>query len=222
MLDMSLPTFSGSASTQPTTTVTPASRAVFGKRFFDVLIALLLLIFILSWLLPLIGILVRLTSPGPALFIQLRMGRNGVPFRCLKFRTMTFDPNGEFRQAQRNDPRITKLGAFLRKSNLDELPQLINVLTGQMSLVGPRPHPLRLDAEHWHTMANYPNRYAVRPGITGLAQARGCRGETAELIQMQHRLRLDLFYIQKRSMKLDLMICWWTLAKMILGDEKAH
>ena len=196
-------------------------RADWVKRAFDIVVSLLLLLAILSWLLPLISLLVRLSSPGPALFMQLRMGRGGIPFRCLKFRTMTYSKDAEFRQAVRNDPRVTKLGAFLRRTSLDELPQIINVLRGEMSLVGPRPHPLRLDAQHWHTMPGYVDRYAVRPGITGLAQSRGCRGETAHPIQMEHRIRYDLLYIRKQSIGLDLQICCWTFLNIVRGDDKA-
>lgn len=192
-----------------------------GKRLFDIVVAGLVIVLLLSWFVPLVGLLIRLTSPGPVVFVQLRTGRNGRPFRCLKFRTMTHEPDAQFRQATRNDTRITAIGRFLRKTNLDELPQVFNVFLGDMSIVGPRPHPVLLDAQHWHTLAGYPDRYAVKPGITGLAQVRGCRGETAALIQMQHRLRLDRFYIQKRTIGLDLKICWYTAFSMIRGDKSA-
>ncbi|RZK26792.1 MAG: sugar transferase [Hymenobacter sp.] len=221
MMDISLPSFTDTPYSQLPVRVPLADRTAWLKRTFDIVVSALLLLVILSWLLPLISLLVRLSSPGPSLFVQLRMGRGGIPFRCLKFRTMTYTRDAEFRQAVRNDSRVTKLGAFLRRTSLDELPQLINVLLGQMSLVGPRPHPLRLDAQYWHTMPNYIDRYAIRPGLTGLAQSRGCRGETGQLIQMQHRVRYDLLYIRRQSFRLDLQICLWTLLNMVKGDEKA-
>lgn len=221
MINVTLPSYTDHPLRQPPIQVPLTGRADWLKRTFDIVVSMLLLVGILSWMLPLISLLVRLSSPGPALFMQLRMGRGGIPFRCLKFRTMTYAKDAEFRQAVRNDPRVTKLGAFLRRTSLDELPQIINVLLGQMSLVGPRPHPLRLDAQHWHAMPGYVDRYAVRPGITGLAQARGCRGETAHPIQMKHRIRYDLLYIRKQSLGLDLQICFWTLLNMVRGDDKA-
>ncbi|GAB3895543.1 sugar transferase [Spirosoma agri] len=192
------------------------------KRLFDILVAGIVCMSLLLWLVPVIGLLIRLTSPGPMLFMQLRTGRNGRPFRCLKFRTMAHTTDGEFKQATKNDLRVTRVGRFLRKSNLDELPQVFNVLLGDMSIVGPRPHPIQLDAKHWKTLPGYQARYAVKPGITGLAQSRGCRGETAQLVDMQHRIKYDHFYIRKQSLPLDLKICLWTAYKMVTGDEKAH
>lgn len=198
-----------------------AGRVVPGKRLFDFLVATLVVLLVMVWLVPLLSIAIRLTSPGPALFMQIRTGRNGRLFRCLKFRTMTYLPNAQFRQATKNDCRVTRLGAVLRKTNLDELPQVLNVLWGDMSVVGPRPHPIALDAQHWHSLPRYPSRYVVKPGITGLAQVRGCRGETAQRIDMIHRVRLDRLYIQKQSIWLDLKICWWTATGMLKGDKKA-
>ncbi|WP_338875459.1 sugar transferase [Spirosoma sp. SC4-14] len=203
-------------------TIKSSRRYKWGKRLFDILVASLVTITLLIWLVPIIGLLIRITSPGPILFMQLRTGRNGRPFRCLKFRTMSYERNAQFRQASKNDHRVTRIGRFLRKSNLDELPQVFNVLLGHMSIVGPRPHPIQLDAQHWKTLPGYPGRYAVKPGITGLAQSRGCRGETAKIIDMQHRVKYDHFYICKQSLPLDLKICFWTAHKMIKGDEKAH
>ena len=202
---------------------TPAaiSKGVLYKRLFDVVFSLLICLFLLSWLIPMLGLAIRVNSPGPILFVQLRTGRNGRQFRCFKLRTMVSRQESVFRQATKDDPRITKLGQVLRKTNLDELPQFLNVLLGDMSVVGPRPHPIPLDAQHWYTMPNYPERYNVKPGITGLAQVRGCRGETDTLQKMEHRLRLDRWYIAKRSLVLDLRICWWTVTSTIKGDKKA-
>ncbi len=198
-----------------------AGRIIWGKRLLDLTVSTLVVLLVMVWLVPLLSLVIRLTSPGPALFVQLRTGRNGRLFRCLKFRTMSYDPNAQFKQATKNDCRVTRIGALLRKTNLDELPQVLNVLRGDMSVVGPRPHPIALDAQHWNTLPHYPSRYTVKPGITGLAQVRGHRGETARLIDMAHRVRLDRLYIQKQSVWLDLKICWWTATSMIKGDKKA-
>ncbi|GAB4024883.1 hypothetical protein GCM10028773_48870 [Spirosoma koreense] len=162
-----------------------------------------------------------MTSSGPAIFVQLRTGRNGRVFPCLKFRTMTYTANAPFRQATRNDMRVTRIGRVLRRTNLDEMPQFLNVLAGHMSVVGPRPHPVLLDAQHWHTLPGYKDRYAVKPGITGLAQARGARGETDELYKMKTRLRYDHLYIRRQSTRLDAKICWWTVQAAIQGNKNA-
>lgn len=220
MLSLSTP-FVEPVSSETDSRMARRGRVIVGKRLVDVFVSLFLVLSVLLWLIPLLGLAIRLTSPGPALFVQVRTGRNGRLFRCLKFRTMTYEPNAQFKQATKNDCRITRLGAFLRRTNLDELPQVLNVLAGDMSLVGPRPHPIQLDAKHWNGLPGYADRYAVKPGITGLAQVRGHRGETARLIDMAHRVRLDRFYIQKQSFWLDLKICWWTVATMVRGDKKA-
>lgn len=228
MLGFSLPSLNDQAvlnesfPAKSSDTTTTARRGWLVKRLFDILVSGVVIVALLIWLVPLIGLLIRLTSPGPILFMQLRTGRNGRPFRCLKFRTMTYEKNAQFRQVTKNDARVTRVGRILRKTNLDELPQVFNVLMGDMSIVGPRPHPIQLDAQHWKTLPGYPGRYLVKPGITGLAQVRGCRGETAQLIQMKHRVRYDHLYIRKQSLPLDLRICFWTAYKMIKGDEKAH
>lgn len=191
------------------------------KRTFDLLIAGLVTVSILIWLIPLVALLIKLSSPGPALYIQLRSGRQGRVFPCLKFRTMTYEKNATFRQATINDRRVTRIGKFLRRTNLDEMPQFLNVLAGHMSIVGPRPHPLPLDAQHWDTLAGYKERYIVRPGITGLAQVRGARGETAETYRMKSRVRYDHLYIRHQSTRLDATICWWTIKTAIKGDKNA-
>lgn len=192
-----------------------------GKRAFDFIFALVITVFILSWMIPLVSVLICLSSPGPALFIQWRTGHNRRHFRCLKFRTMHHrSDEGPFRQATRNDQRITRIGAFLRKTNLDEMPQFLNVLAGDMSVVGPRPHAVQHDAELWG-LQGYSERYRIRPGITGLAQVRGCRGETSALIRMKHRLRYDRYYIKKASIWLDLYICWCTFKQMVKGNINA-
>ena len=190
------------------------------KRVFDMVVASLVTVSILIWLIPLLALLIKATSSGPVLFVQQRTGRNGRTFPCLKFRTMTYEKDAQFRQATRNDLRVTRIGRFLRKTSLDEMPQFLNVLAGHMSVVGPRPHPIPLDAKHWDTLAGYRERYAVRPGITGLAQARGARGETEELYKMKIRVRYDRFYIHRQSSRLDVRICWWTVREAVRGSKQ--
>ncbi|PQA54431.1 MULTISPECIES: sugar transferase [Siphonobacter] len=199
----------------------PNPTQFFKKRMFDLAVASSVTVLVLVWLLPLISLLIKLTSPGPILFVQLRTGRNGKPFRCFKFRTMRYEENADFKQATRNDSRITPLGRYLRKTNLDEMPQFINVLLGDMSIVGPRPHPVALDAQYWHSMPGYKERYTVLPGITGLAQSRGARGETEHLSKMKQRIRYDHLYIHRQSARLDATICWWTIKAAATGNKNA-
>jgi putative colanic acid biosynthesis UDP-glucose lipid carrier transferase len=192
-----------------------------GKRLFDVVFSLLVIILVLSWLIPIVGVLIKLSSSGPMLFLQKRTGFKGVAFDCFKFRTMTYKPNADFKQATRYDSRVTSVGRFLRKTNLDEMPQFINVLLGDMSIVGPRPHAVQHSAQFWNGMPEYRKRYRIKPGITGLAQVRGCRGETDQLMKMQHRIKYDIFYIKNKSLVFDIYICWLTIQSMIKGDKHA-
>lgn len=196
--------------------------AQYGKRVFDIVVALLVCMFVLSWLIPVLGLIIWATSPGPGLYIQLRTGRNGRVFRCVKFRTMYFKKDSAFEQAKMGDPRVTPMGAFLRRTNLDEMPQFWNVLMGDMSVVGPRPHPIQLDHMFWREIDNYPQRYAIRPGITGLAQVRGARGQTEAMIKMRHRVRYDLHYAKRQSLLVDLKLCWLTVKPMLSGSENVN
>ena len=191
-----------------------------GKRFIDILISLAVIIFILSWLMPIIGSYILFESPGPFIFIQKRSGIKGKQFYCLKLRTMMQTPSSEFQQTIQNDYRVTKSGKFLRRTNLDEMPQFINVLLGDMSIVGPRPHAIAHDAQYWSS-PHYRERYWIRPGITGLAQARGARGATNHIQRMEQRVRYDHFYISHQTFLLDMKIYIWTLKKMLIGDEYA-
>lgn len=177
------------------------------KTAEDFILASLILVLIAP-LLALIAVAVKLDSPGPVFFRQERMGWNGKTFRIWKFRSMVVHQpeNGVIRQAQKNDPRITRVGAFLRKTSLDELPQLFNVLTGDMSLVGPRPHAIQHDEEYSRRIGEYFARHNVKPGITGLAQVRGFRGETRNIQQMVQRVESDIEYINNWSIGLDLAI----------------
>ena len=185
----------------------PLSRSeIARKRAFDLVVAALALI-ALTPLLLLVAAAVSLDSPGPVFFVQRRFGFNQQPFRIIKFRTMrTLDDGPVIAQATKNDPRLTRVGRFLRRWNIDELPQLFNVLTGDMSLVGPRPHALSHDREYTERIALYARRHNVKPGITGWAQIHGCRGEIDTEEKMRKRLEHDLFYIDNWSLWLDLQI----------------
>ncbi len=199
----------------------------FFKRAFDIVLSVFAFVFVFSWLFPIIIILIKLTTRGSVFFVQERWGLNVKPIRCLKFRTMIDTPtdvdhNGKYQQARKNDPRVTKIGRLLRKTNLDELPQFFNVLRGEMSIVGPRPHPIPLNMESKDTVSNYMLRYLVKPGITGWAQINGFRGETKEIHQMQKRIDFDLWYIENWSFWLDLQIIFQTMINMVKGDENAY
>jgi putative colanic acid biosysnthesis UDP-glucose lipid carrier transferase len=192
------------------------------KRVLDLLSSGTALLLLGIFAFPFIAILIKLDSPGPVLYRQRRYGRNGQVFWCFKFRTMTHCPESQiFVQAQKHDARVTKVGQRLRSSNLDELPQLLNVLKGDMSLIGPRPHPVELDDKFSYWIPNLMNRYSAKPGLSGLAQVSGQRGVTSNPREMHNRLRFDYLYIQKASVALDLKIVALTIIKMLRGDEKA-
>ena len=162
------------------------------------------------------ALLIKMTSNGPAVYTQLRYGLNGTKFYIFKFRTMyQCDTTDEFKQASMNDIRVTKVGAFLRRTSLDELPQLFNILKGNMSLVGSRPHPVLLDENYRSLIKNYMNRYNKKPGVTGLAQINDCRGETDTLEKMQHRIAYDLKYVKNYSLILYFKILLLTPIKII-------
>jgi undecaprenyl-phosphate galactose phosphotransferase/putative colanic acid biosynthesis UDP-glucose lipid carrier transferase len=186
----------------------------FVKRCFDMIGATSALL-LLSPLMLLTALLIKLDSHGPVLFFQTRNGFNGRAFRIVKFRSMHVLENGNaIRQATRTDPRVTRLGRWLRRTNIDELPQLFNVLNGDMSLVGPRPHAVAHNNEYDKLIANYALRNHVKPGITGWAQVNGYRGETPTTDLMEQRVAYDLSYISNWSMWLDIRILFRTL---ILG-----
>jgi Undecaprenyl-phosphate glucose phosphotransferase len=205
------------------TTVVELQRAplsaseLIAKRAIDIILASFALV-ALSPLLLLVILAIKLDSRGPVLFRQYRNGFNGRRFSIYKFRTMYVLENGvSIKQAQRNDPRLTRVGRVLRITSIDELPQLFNVLNGEMSLVGPRPHAVAHDDEYVTKVANYAFRHHVKPGITGLAQVRGLRGETRELVSMQKRIDLDLWYISNWSIWLDLRILARTMLVVMRG-----
>jgi len=185
------------------------------KRCVDVVAATCGLILISPMLL-LVALAIKFDSPGPILFKQSRNGFNGRSFAIFKFRTMTVQEDGEqIRQATRNDHRVTRLGRLLRRSSIDELPQLFNVLNGDMSLVGPRPHAAAHNTQYEQLIASYAFRYHVKPGITGWAQVNGFRGETPTIDLMAERVRLDLWYIDNWSIWLDLRIIFQTAFSLI-------
>jgi putative colanic acid biosynthesis UDP-glucose lipid carrier transferase len=193
------------------------------KRILDVAVSLIIVLFVLSWLVPLIAIAVKLSSPGPVFYKQERWGRNNGKFKAYKFRSMHFrNEEGKYQQAQKNDPRVTKVGKILRKSNLDELPQFFNVLKGDMSIVGPRPHPTPLNLESKEKIGLYMVRHFVKPGITGWAQVNGLRGETKNEDLMKKRVGYDLWYIENWSVWLDIQIIFLTVWGMIAGDPHAY
>ncbi|TJY61353.1 exopolysaccharide biosynthesis polyprenyl glycosylphosphotransferase [Sphingobacterium alkalisoli] len=189
------------------------------KRLIDMLISGLVIVFLLSWMVPLIGLLIKLQSPGPIFFKQLRSGRNNKPFYCYKFRSMVVNKDSNAKQATKDDKRVTPIGKFLRKSSLDEFPQFINVFLGQMSVVGPRPHMLSHTEHYSQLIQHYMVRQFVKPGITGWAQVNGYRGETKDPELMARRVEHDIDYMQNWSAMLDFKIVCMT-AINIAGREK--
>ena len=198
------------------------ARALAGKELFDTVFACAT-ICMLAPLFAAIAVAVKLSSPGPVLFTQTRKGADGQPFKIYKFRSMRLhDTDGQtLRQAVRGDPRVTRVGAFLRKTSLDELPQFFNVLRGEMSVVGPRPHAIEHDNLYRDTVSNYIQRYRIKPGITGWAQINGFRGETDRVEKMQRRVEHDLYYIVNWSFALDIRIILAT-AFRALADRNAY
>ncbi len=193
------------------------------KRSFDIIFSSLVMIFVLSWLIPLVALLIKLESKGPTFFFQNRSGKNYKTFSCWKFRTMSVTESDEqFVQATKNDVRITRVGKYLRQLNIDELPQFINVFMGEMSVVGPRPHPVKLNEMYRNIMERYMSRHLAKPGITGLSQVRGFRGETTDPEQMNQRVLTDVFYIENWSFLLDIKIILLTVWNMMRGEKNAY
>jgi putative colanic acid biosynthesis UDP-glucose lipid carrier transferase len=193
----------------------------FIKRSFDVCFSLVVIVLVFTWLFPLLILLIKLSSKGPVFFKQQRSGENNQNFWCLKFRTMRVNNLSDELQATRNDSRITRIGKFLRKSNLDELPQFFNVFVGSMSVVGPRPHMLKHTEQYSELIHTYLVRHLIKPGITGWAQVNGYRGETNTLEQMQKRVEYDIWYIENWSLFLDFKIIFKTITNMFKGEKNA-
>ncbi|GGH77039.1 exopolysaccharide biosynthesis polyprenyl glycosylphosphotransferase [Phaeocystidibacter marisrubri] len=189
------------------------------KRTFDIVFSTIIVLGVLSWFLPLLAVIIRLDSKGNPFFGQVRSGLNGEEFTCLKLRTMVVNHGDESVQASAQDTRITRVGRFLRKHNLDELPQFINVLLGQMSIVGPRPHMIAHTESYRHKVEAFMVRHWVKPGITGMAQVMGYRGETKEDTDMSDRVNADVYYLEHWSLLLDVKIFFWTIWNMVTGRK---
>ena len=191
------------------------------KRLFDILFSLLVIILIMTWLVPIIGLLIKLSSKGPIFFKQTRSGLDNKEFTCLKFRSMTLNKMSDLKQATKNDPRTTKIGSFLRRTSLDEMPQFFNVLMGDMSVVGPRPHMLKHTKDYADIIDGYMVRQLVFPGITGSAQVNGFRGETKSVEDMENRVKYDVWYLENWTLLLDIKLIFLTIINLIKGSDNA-
>lgn len=191
------------------------------KRGFDFIFSLFVIILVLSWLTPLMALLIKLESRGPVFFKQSRPGLDEKEFLCYKFRSMQVNVTTE-KEASRNDPRVTRIGRFIRKTSIDELPQFFNVLLGDMSVVGPRPHLWSQNKNYGNRIKKYMVRHYVKPGITGLAQVKGCRGEIETDNDMINRIKYDVYYIENWSLLMDIKIIIQTVVNIFKGEEKAY
>ncbi len=191
------------------------------KRALDIALSLFVTIFILSWLIPLLGLLIYLESKGPIIFSQMRTGKNNKNFRCYKFRSMRVNNESDVKQATKNDYRITKIGKFIRKTSLDEFPQFLNVLKGEMSVVGPRPHMVRHTEDYSKIVDQFMVRQFLKPGITGWAQINGFRGEITDSEQLKMRVNNDLWYLENWTIWFDVRIIFLTVYKVFKGDKNA-
>lgn len=192
------------------------------KRLFDIVFSLTFLLTLFPIICAVFGILIKRSSPGPILFRQKRSGLGGKEFWCYKFRSMRMNDDSDILQATKDDPRKTRIGEIMRKTSIDELPQFINVLKGDMSVVGPRPHMVKHTQEYSSIINEYMVRHLAKPGITGWAQVTGFRGETKELWQMKGRVERDIWYIENWSFALDLMIIFKTITNAIRGEKEAY
>lgn len=191
------------------------------KRVFDIIFSLFIVIGVLSWLTPILAFLIKLESQGPVFFKQSRPGINEQEFNCYKFRSMKLNGLTET-EASKNDPRVTKIGRFIRKTSIDEIPQFLNVLKGEMSVVGPRPHLWSQNVAYGNKIKKYMVRHYVKPGITGLAQVKGFRGEIETDEDMINRIKFDVFYIENWSFLMDIKIIIQTVINIFKGEEKAY
>jgi putative colanic acid biosynthesis UDP-glucose lipid carrier transferase len=194
----------------------------FVKRLFDIVFSLFIILFVFSWLFPILTILIKLESKGAVFFVQIRSGRDNKPFKCFKFRSMKVNAESNKKQATRNDERITRIGSFLRRSSLDELPQFFNVLIGNMSVVGPRPHMISHTKQYAQLIDKFMVRHFLKPGITGYAQINGLRGETKTTEAMLQRVEADVWYLENWSFLLDLKIIFLTVWNAVRGEENAY
>ncbi len=192
------------------------------KRIFDILFSILIILFILSWLIPLLGLIIKLESKGPLFFVQKRNGLNYKEFNCYKFRSMCLNDQAHINQVSKNDARVTKVGKFIRKTSIDELPQFFNVLLGDMSVVGPRPHMVSHTEMYALRIDKFMVRHFIKPGITGLAQTNGFRGEVEIDADIINRVKYDIFYMENWSILLDIKIIFITIYNTLKGEEKAY
>ena len=196
--------------------------AKYSKRLFDILVSSFVILFILSWLFPILYLLNKLESKGPVIFSQLRHGYNKKSFWCYKFRSMKVNIEANSQMCVRNDLRVTRVGRFLRKTSMDELPQFLNVLFGDMSVIGPRPHMELHTFQYQKDVDKYLVRHFAKPGITGLAQVKGYRGEITRKSDIINRTRMDILYLERWSFLLDLKIMYRTIYNCIHGEENAY
>jgi putative colanic acid biosysnthesis UDP-glucose lipid carrier transferase len=193
------------------------------KRTFDIVFSLCVIVFLLSWLFPILAIWIKLDSKGPVFFNQNRLGRDLKKIKVFKFRSMrTTESDTQYKQATKDDPRVTKVGRILRKTSLDELPQFFNVLLGNMSIVGPRPHPLKMNDDYKRIIDKYMIRHFLKPGITGWAQVNGYRGETKDLRDIKGRVEHDIWYMENWNFLLDIKIIYLTVYNIIKGEKNAY
>lgn len=192
------------------------------KKLFDLCFSSFVIVFLFPWLFPILMLLIKGTSPGAVFFVQERSGRDNLPFRCYKFRTMHTDTGAEKNQVTQNDTRVTRVGAFLRRTSMDELPQFFNVLLGNMSVVGPRPHMLLHTEQYSELINNYMVRHYAKPGITGWAQVNGLRGEIKRYIDVKARVDHDIWYIENWSLMLDIKIIWKTIFDVFKKDKEVY
>ena len=183
----------------------------FLKRVFDILFSSFIIVFLLSWMYPLFALVIKLQSGGPVIYKQLREGKNGVHFMCLKFRSMHLNDESDNSWTKLNDPRVTRFGVFLRRTSLDEFPQFLNVFLGNMSIVGPRPHPIQLNDLYRDHVEKFSLRHRAKPGVTGLSQMKGYRGSIVHYHEISARVKLDRFYIQTWTFLFDLKIILLTI-----------
>ncbi len=192
------------------------------KRIFDIVFSLFVIIFLLSWITPIIGLIIKIESRGPVFFNQTRNGIKFREFTCFKFRSMIENNDADIQQATKNDKRVTKIGKILRKTSLDELPQFFNVLIGNMSVVGPRPHMIKENERYSKSVDKFMVRHFVKPGITGLAQVKGYRGEIETDDDIINRVKYDIYYLENWSLILDLNIVFLTTINFLTGQKKAY
>ena len=192
------------------------------KRTFDIVFSLVIIILLLSWITPIIGLIIKIESRGPVFFKQTRNGIKFREFTCYKFRSMIENNDADIQQATKNDKRVTKIGKILRKTSLDELPQFFNVLIGNMSVVGPRPHMIKENERYSRSVDKFMVRHFVKPGITGLAQVKGFRGEIETDEDIINRVKYDIYYLENWSLILDLNIVFLTTINFLTGQKKAY